>query len=78
MKRVPCLDIYRKNGTTEMMILNFAMRPRYGGNVAWGKVVNLTLKDLNESGAEIILDNLQGFSERDGKSYNRKSWMAGV
>ena len=66
MKHVPCLDIYRKNGTNEIMILNFAVRPIYGGNIAWGKVVNLTLENVQDGGAEIILANLRGFSERDG------------
>jgi hypothetical protein len=65
MKPYPGLSLYKNKSSGSLVIINFAVDELYGMNKAWGPMVHLTVDEFRNSGINIILDNLQGFADRD-------------
>lgn len=63
----PGLELRVNQKTGDFVITNFAVDPRFGFQRGWGPLVHVTRQQMKTEGLRIVLDNLDGFLDRNGE-----------
>ena len=64
----PSLTLRVNHKKGDFVIINLAVDLQFGFLAGWGPLVHVTRSEMMTDGLRIVLNNLAGFHERDGKA----------
>ena len=65
--RDPSLHLRVNQKTGDFVIVNYAVDRRFGFLAGWGPLVHVARQQMKTEGLRIVLDNLDGFLDRNGE-----------